>query len=67
MDEFEGDIEMTGEGTPGATGYFEVSSGYGSAILRMAIADGTVIGRANFTMPGIKTPTNPMNHTTNLH
>jgi len=24
MDEFEGDIEMTGEGTPGATGYFEV-------------------------------------------
>jgi len=23
-DEFEGEIEMTGEGTPGATGYFEV-------------------------------------------
>ena len=25
MDEFEGEIEMTGEGTPGATGYFEVN------------------------------------------
>jgi len=24
MDEFEGDIEMTGEGTPSATGFFEV-------------------------------------------
>jgi len=23
-DEFPGDLEMTGEGTPGATGYFEV-------------------------------------------
>jgi len=24
MDDFDGEIEMTGEGTPGATGYFEV-------------------------------------------
>jgi len=27
MDEFQGEIEMTGEGTPSATGYFEVKVG----------------------------------------